>query len=354
MVQELSYDKVRRICPKEFISCDDTESLDPLVEIIGQERAVQSLKFGLDINEKGFNIYVAGIPGTGRKTAIAGYLEERAKTMPVPNDWCYVNDFHESDKPNALSLPAGFGIQFRDDMEKFVEEMKKALVQAFESDDYANRRVEVLQEFEKNKSELWNELNTKSSNAGFVLQRSEIGMVIVPVINGQMITDQQFNILPQSVREDIQSRRKTLQDEMRSAFRQFRDIDREAEEAVQEFNKEVASYALDHLFAGLKDKYNQVHECTLYLDSVKEDILEHLNELLGSQKQQAPQIPFLSAPRPDPTRRYKVNLIVDNSKQIGAPVIMELNPTHDRLLGLTEKEARFGALVTDYTMIRAG
>jgi lon-related putative ATP-dependent protease len=341
-------------CPEDFISCDTTESLEPLIEIIGQDRAIQALQFGLDIMEEGFNIFVAGVPGTGRKTAIVTYLEARAKTMPVPNDWCYVNDFQDSNKPNALSLPAGYGIQFRDDMDKFVEEMKKALVQAFESDDYANRREEVVKEYEDKKSDLWKELNKKASDSGFVIQRSQIGMVIVPVINGQIITDQQFNILPQNVKDEIQDRRKRLQDEMRSAFRQLRDVDREAEEAVLEFNKEVASFALDDLFAGLKDKYNRVHECTLYLDSVKLDILDHLDALLGSQRPQQPQIPFLSAPPPDPTIRYKVNLVVDNSKQVGAPVIMELNPTHDRLFGLTEKEARFGALITNYTMIRAG
>ena len=145
MIQELSFENARRMCPSDFFSCESTESLEPLIEIIGQERAIQALQFGLDIKEEGFNIYVAGMPGTGKKTAIVSFLEEKAKSMPVPNDWCYVNDFQDVNTPNALSLPAGYGIQFRDDMEKFVEDMKKALLQAFESEDYANRREEVLQ-----------------------------------------------------------------------------------------------------------------------------------------------------------------------------------------------------------------
>ena len=356
MVEELNYKKARKTCPKEFISCESTNDLEPLIEIIGQDRAVKALQFGLDIKEEGFNIYVAGMPGTGKKSAIITYLDDRAKGMSVPPDWCYVYDFHSESKPNALKLPAGMGAQFRDDMDEFVEQMKKAIVSSFESEDYASRREETLKEFEDTKAELMKELNEKANQAGFVLQPSQIGMVIVPVINGQLINEQQFNILPQSVRDEIAGRRKALQDELRSAFRQFRDIDRDSENAVKEFNKEVASYSIDHLFAGLNEKYGKIEECNHYLDEVKEDILVHLREILTAQRPpQQPQLPIaLTGPRPDPTIRYKVNLIVDNSKLEGAPVVMELNPTHLRLFGTTEKEARFGALITNYTMIRAG
>ena len=356
MIEELHYTKVRKTCPKEFISCESTNELEPLIEIIGQDRAVKALQFGLDIKEEGFNIYVAGMPGTGKKSAIITYLDERAKGMPVPPDWCYVYDFDDAEKPNALKLPAGMGAQFSNDMDEFVEQMKKAIVSSFESEDYASRREETLKDFEDNKAELMKELNEKANGAGFVLQPSQIGMVIVPVINGQLINEQQFNILPQSVRDEIAGRRKSLQDELRSAFRQFRDIDRDAENAVKEFNKEVASYSIDHLFARLKEKYGEIDECNQYLDKVKEDILVNLREILVAQRPpEQPQLPFaLMGPTPDPTVRYKVNLIVDNSKLEGAPVVMELNPTHLRLFGTTEKEARFGALITNYTMIRSG
>jgi lon-related putative ATP-dependent protease len=240
-------------------------------------------------------------------------------------------------------------------MGRFVVEMKKALSGAFESDDYATRREETLESFEEKKQQLMSELNKKAQEAGFVLQRSQIGMVIVPVINGQLINDQQFSILPQSVKEEIQDRRKQLQDEMRTAFRQLRDIDREAEAAVEKFNKEVADFAMDPLLESLKDKFGEVVECRTYLEAVREDILSNLSAILGAQHQpENPLQAMMGGARPDPTNRYKVNLVVDNSKLEGAPVVMELNPGHDKLFGATEKEARFGALFTDYTMIRGG
>ena len=355
MIKELDYTQVRKTCPKDFIKCKATDELEPLIDIIGQDRAVKALQFGLDIKEEGFNLYVAGMPGTGKKTSIVTFLEDRTKDMPVPSDWCYVYNFEDAQKPNALQLPAGKGLEFVSDMERFVDEMKKALTGAFESDDYATRREETMGSFEEKKQELMRELNQKAQEAGFVLQRSQIGMVIVPIINGQLINEEQFSILPQSVRDEIQERRKTLQDEMRTAFRQFRDIDREVEAAVEKFNKEVADFAIDPLMDSLKDNYGAIVECLNYLEAVKKNILDNLPAILGSQQEsQNPLQAMMGGGRPDPMARYKVNLVVDNSKLEGAPVIMELNPGHDRLFGATEKESRFGALFTDYTMIRAG
>ncbi len=355
MIEKLDYSKARKTCPEDFITCEATSELAPLTEIIGQERAVKALQFGLDIQEEGFNVYVAGLPGTGKKTAITTFLEQKAKEVEVPPDWCYVYNFEDNQKPNALKLPPGKGSDFVKDMEKFVGNMKNAIVTAFESEDYANRREETLKEYEEKKQELMRELNEKAQEAGFVIQRSQIGMVIVPVINGQVINEQQFSMLPQNVREDIQERRRELQDEMRSALREFRDIDREAESAVEKFNREVANFALDPLLERLKEKYGEIKECLEYLDSVREDVLENLNDIVGAQQEpDNPLAQMMSRNRPDPTDRYQVNLIVDNSKLEGAPVVMEMNPGHDRLFGAVEKEARFGALVTNYTMIRGG
>ena len=356
MIKELEYNQARRKCPQDFITCKATSELSPLTEIIGQVRALKALQFGLDIKEEGFNVYVAGLPGTGKKTAIMTFLEKKAKDMPVPPDYCYVYNFEDSQKPNALKLPAGKGSEFVKDMEKFVQEMKKAIIAAFESEDYATRREDTLGQYEEKKQELIRELNKKAQEAGFVLQRSQIGMVIVPVINGQIIKEEQFNILPQSVREEIQDRRKKLQDELRTAFRQLRNIDREAESEVEKFNKEVANFALDPLLDSLKDDFGEITECNAYLDSVKEDILANLSSILGAQQQQQenPFAAMMGRAQEDPTERYVVNLIVDNSKIEGAPVVMEMNPGHNKLFGMTEKEARFGALITNYTMIRGG
>lgn len=329
--------------------------MEPLTDIIGQERALKALTFGLDIQEHGFNIFVAGLPGTGKKTAILTFLERKASEMPVPPDWCYVYNFEDKQKPKALSLPAGKGSQFVKDMERFVENMKKALRAAFESEEYAEKREETLKKFETKKQELLKKVNQDAAEAGFALQKTQIGLLIIPVIDGKPISEQQFNMLPPKTREEIQRRREKLQEELRSAFREIREVDRAAEAAVEKFNRGVAEFALEPLLEYLRERYGEYEGCAEYLDSVKKDILENLGAILGVRPQPTdPMAAMVARAMEDPTFKYKVNLVVDNSKLKGAPVVMEMSPTHDKLFGQTEKEARFGALITNYTLIRGG
>lgn len=355
MVAELSYEKARRMCTEDIMGCISTADLQPLEEIIGQDRAVKALKFGLKIKKRGFNIYVAGMPGTGRRTAIVSFLEELAKDRPVPSDWCYVNNFEDPLRPQSLKLPPGRGINFQKDMDKFVSDMPKALKRAFESDEYAKRRDETLKTVEEERNELSQKLNQMANQAGFVLQRSAVGVLIIPVRNGQPVSDQDFLKLPLRVREEIQRKRESLQNKMRSTFMQFRELERKADAAIEGVNKEVANFAMEYLFQALLQEYGKIEEVKGFLDAVKKDILENLMVIMGLGEAEQPQLPIpVSGLKENPTNRYKVNLAVDNSKLDGAPVVMELNPTHQRLFGVIEKEARFGALVTDYTMIRGG
>ena len=315
MIDELNYEKARRNCTTELKDCASTAELEPLQQILGQDRAVKALHFGLMMRDGGFNIYVSGMSGTGRKTTIASFLQAKAKEMPVPPDWCYVNNFKDPTQPNALKLPPGKGKSFRDSMDKFTEEVKRELQKAFESEDYAQKRASTLKKFDDDKAKLWQEINQKANKAGFILQRSPIGITIIPVINGQPVADEQFASLPPKIKEQIKTKRESLQDDFGSAFRQFRDLEKGSEEAVNKFNKEVASFAMNHLLEALLEKYGDIAEVKEFLDSVKNDILDNLPTILTSgQPQQQPALPFLMPGTvTDPTSSYKVNLIVDNS-----------------------------------------
>jgi len=273
----------------------------------------------------------------------------------VPPDWCYVNNFQDPNRPRALSLPAGKGSEFKKDIEQFVSDMKKALAKAFESEEYSRRREEKLKAIEKEGIEATKQINALAERAGFLIQRSPIGLILRPVVKGQPISDEEFTKLPPQIREQIQERRGALQDKLRGALRQFRNLERKADEALNGLNRNAATFAMDPFFSILKEKYVNLEEVMTFLEEVKKDILENLSDLISDSEKEEPQLPFsIPGLKEDPTDRYKVNLIVDNSKLEGAPVIMELNPNHSRLFGGTEKEARFGALITDYTMIIPG
>ena len=356
MIAELTYDKARKKFKVNTLDCSTTAELEPLQQIIGQDRAVKALQFGLKMKDGGFNIYVSGQSGTGRKTAIVSFLQEKAKDMPIPPDWCYVNNFKDPNQPNALKLPAGKGKSFRDDMDKFTDEVKKELQKAFESEDYAQKRTSTVKKFDEDKAKLWQEINKKANEAGFVLQRSPVGIAIIPVINGQPIADEQFTALPpkdQGADKDpsrdatgrLQERLPPVprpRQERRGSHREVQQGGRHLRDGPPPRSppREVWRHRGGQGFPRQRKGRHTRKPPTI---------------LTAGQPQQQPALPFLMpSVSADPTNSYKVNLLVDNSELKGAPVITEMSPTQPHLFGIVQKEARFGALITDYTMIRGG
>jgi len=354
MVNELPVERLRRECDPTLMCCETTEELTPLEGIIGQERAVRALKFGLDIKERGFNIYVAGLPGTGRSTAVKDFLEEIAKTKPVPPDWCYVNNFRNSYEPKAIKLLPGKGKELQKDMKDFIDEARRELPKAFESEDYATKKEATVRSIEEERRKLFAQLNERAQEEGFLLQSTPIGLLIIPVMEGRPLSDRELIVLSPQMKEEIQKRREKLSAELRSAMRQLRDLERRVNEELQKLNREVALYTIGHLVADLTEKYKELPDVTTYIDEVRDDILENLTQFIEEPKA-PPQLPFpVPWIRELPFRKYEVNVIVDNSDLRGAPVIMELSPIYQNLFGRVEKEAQFGVLTTDFTMIRGG
>ena len=356
MTNKLPVEKLRNICDANVLHCVSSKDLIPLAEIIGQERAVRALKFGLGIKNHGFNMYVAGYPGTGRKTAVRSFVEAQAKTQAVPSDWCYVYNFSNQYEPKAIQLPSGKGKEFRDDMKNFIENVKTALPKAFESEDYVARRDATLRGLENQRKQLIDTLNSKAQREGFVIETTPLGLLLIPVLDGKPLSEEQMLALPQKVKDKIAEKRETLETEFRNTMRQLIDMERQIHEALRKLNKEVALYAIGTQVQSLMEKYSSNTEVTAYLKDVENDILDNLQTFArrgGAEAQQ--QLPFqMPWMREEPYKKYEVNVVIDNSETKGAPVIMETNPTYPNLLGKTEKEAQFGALTTDFTMIRGG
>ncbi len=356
MVNALPVEKLRRECDPTFMQCESTHDLVPLSEIIGQERAVRALKFGLGIRNHGFNMYVAGYPGTGRKTAVKNFVEAQAKVQPVPPDWCYVNNFANQYEPKAIQFPAGKGKEFRQDMKNFIENIKNALPKAFESEDYAARRESTIKGLENQRKQLIEELSIKAQREGFVIQTTPIGLLLIPVLDGKPLSDEEMLALPQKMKDKLQEKREQLETEFRNAMRQLIDMERQIHDALKKLNKEVALYAIGNQVESMNEKYKGTPEVTAYLLAIENDILDNLSQFVkrgGGEAQE--QLPFaMPWMKEDPYKKYEVNVVIDNSETKGAPVIMETNPTYPNLLGKTEKEAQFGALTTDFSMIRAG
>jgi lon-related putative ATP-dependent protease len=354
LVNQLPVEKLRNVCNVNFLHCESTKDLIPLSEIIGQERAVRALKFGLGIKDHGFNVFVAGYPGTGRKTAVKNFVEAQAKTQPVPPDWCYVNNFGNQYEPKAIKLAAGKGKEFREDMKNFIANVKTALPKAFESEDYVTRRDATIKGLENQRKQLIDEISEKAQREGLVIQTTPIGILLVPMLDGKPLSEEEMLALPQKTKDKINEKREKLETEFRNTIRQLIDMERKIHEALKKLNKEVALYALGNQVESLMEKYLANSEVITYLKEVENEILDNLQQFIrrGEPEQQLPfPMPWM---KEEPYKKYEINLIIDNSNIAGAPVVVETNPTYHNLLGRTEKEAQFGALTTDFSMIRAG
>jgi len=354
LVNQLPIEKLRNVCDPSLMHCESTHDLVPLGEIIGQERAVRALKFGLGIKDRGFNMYVAGYPGTGRKTAVKNFVEAQAKIQPIPADWCYVNNFANQYEPKAIQFPSGKGKEFREDMKNFIENVKNALPKAFESEDYATKRDATIRELENQRKQLIDELSVKAQREGFVIQTTPIGLLLIPVLDGKPLSEEEMLALPQKMKDKLQEKREQLETEFRNTMRQLIDMERKIHEALKKLNKEVALYAIGNQVETILEKYKDTIEVTAYLKAVEDDILDNLSQFVkrGGEQEQLPfSMPWM---KEEPFKKYEVNVVIDNSDTKGAPVVVETNPTYHNLLGRTEKEAQFGALTTDFSMIRAG
>lgn len=354
MHPEVPAERLRRICDPSSLGFRTTEGLKPVEGIIGQARAIRALQFGLAIQEHGFNIYVAGLPGTGRTTAVKAFLEELARQKEVPTDWCYVHHFKDPYFPKAMKLPPGKGKVLQEDMRKLVEEARREIPRVFDKEDYTMRRERIGDGLRKKREALFTRLGERAQEKGFLIQSSQVGLLIIPVVDGNPMSDQDFMALPPERKEEILKRRSVVEEELKAATKELKAAEKEANEELQNLDREVALFAVGYLLNDLKERYEDLPQVLNYLKEVQEDILENIGQFRGGGEGSSEMLLPMARLRELAFRKYQVNVVVDNSGMTGAPVVMEFNPTNNNLFGRIEKESEFGALVTDFTMIRAG
>ena len=354
MIHELPAEKLRRKCSPESLGISDSSQIQTVKSIIGQERAVKALLFGLGIKDKGFNIYVSGRPGTGRTTAIERFLEEAAAKQPTPFDWCYVNNFRDSYHPHVMKLSAGYAVKLKQDMEKLVAQITRDILNSFESDNYADQRQEVLKGIEQQKDQMLQNLNEQARQHNFAIQATPSGLLTVPTRNGKPLTEAEFMALKPEEREQIANTQTEFTETIEAVLRQVKGLDKNASEVLQNLDREVVLFTTKHLLADIREKYQQFPDVQVFLDLVQADILEHIPDFKPEAEEQTSQPLPLPRSKPDPLKRYKANVLVDNTEHQGAPVVIERNPIYSNLFGKIEQEAQFGVVTTDFTLIRPG
>lgn len=359
LLPELSPGQLRRTFDPAALSFETTADLQPLSSVIGQDRAVSALRFGLGIQDHGFNIYVAGPSGIGKMSAVRAFLEALSGQQPTPADWCYVNNFDDAYQPAAIKLPPGRGRKLQGDTKALIERARRDLPRAFEAEEYGAKRDELMRAMEHQRTEVLTRLADHALSQGFGMQVTPHGIASIPLRNGEPMSDADFAALPQEEKDAIRAKHEALQQGVRATMKEVRDLERAAQDRLQALNQQIALYVVGGLIEDLSEAYADQPAVLAHLQAVQRDILDNI-ELFRLGR--APSTTEAGVPEAMlapwllelPFRRYAVNVIVDNGGQTGAPVVVEANPAYNNLFGRIEKESQFGALFTDFTMIKPG
>ena len=355
-MNELNPDELRVECDPASLEFETTADISSEPEIIGQDRAVKAIDFGLNVDSEGFNLYISGIPGTGRNSAILEAVKKVAAAKKVPDDICYLYNFFKPDEPKYAKLPSGVGCSFQQDMDLLLTDLEKEIMKAFQTEDYEKHKKAAVNKFEALKDELDSELGEFVKSKGFTLQQTLTGLVAVPVYKGHPIKGKEYEDLSEEEKSRMKRDEDEVYEKLYDLSHKMRELDREIKNEMKEFDKKVGDYAIGHLIADIKKKYAKHPEILKHLDEIRDDILKNLDIL--RKEPEAREMPFLPAFSPKEKEatlnKYKVNLVIDNCKAQGAPVVVETNPTYYNVTGYVEYKAQFGVLTTDFTMIKAG
>jgi len=352
---ELPFNELRATIDPASIPFENTASLEPLGKgVIGQERGVDAIQFGIGLKENGYNVFVVGPPKAGLTYITRTFLEERVKQEPAPPDWCYVYNFKEPDKPKSLRLRAGLGNEFKRSMDKFIKTVRSSIQKVFDSDDYRVKEEEVTHVFETKRREILDELSQTSEKEGFVVQFSQVGMYIIPADKkGQPISKEELKKLSKEERNALHEKSDELKIKLQTAMKQIREAEGEYKEKHTKLDRDVALFVVENIMENFFNKYKDESSVVEFLNACKEDIIDNLDDFKEKQEEQQAG-PFPMPVKMSGLRRYEVNLLIDNSDSKGAPVVIESNPAYPNLFGTIERQAWFGALVTDFTMIKPG
>ena len=336
---------------------ETTDDLQAGESGLGQARAMEAITFGAEIGVPGYNLFLMGPEGTGKQAAILDYLRARAAGEPTPPDWVYVNDFAQRHRPNAIPLPPGRAVQLAEAMQRFVEDIREAIPALFDNEENQSRLHAISEAFQQKPEEAFEALRERAAQRNIALIRTPMGFGFAPMADGEVIKPEAYEKLGQAERERIEADIQALQKELQDVIKQLPRWESERRRAIRELQAEITAIGISASMEAVLEAFKDLPEVLEYLEAVRQDLIENFHAIRGAE-QMATQ-----DQRPDGLgaaleiggfERYKVNPLISHGDGNGAPVVIEDNPTALNLIGRAEHVARFGALMTDFSLIKAG
>lgn len=356
MIERASWKDLRRRCDASSLGITSTDELEPIGHVVGQDRAVRAIQFGVQMRRKGYNVFALGPTGSGRHTVVKDILQTRAKDEPVPPDYVYVNNFADPRRPNALRLPPGKGRALEADMKKLVEDLRAALPAAFESDQYRARREALEKELEAKQKAAAEALKAFADERSVGVAHTPGGFAVAPLKDGELLPLDALEALPKEEKARIEADLEQVQERIKDMLASVPRWQKEHRDKVREMDRETTRTAAGHLLKPLRESWKVEAAVLTYLDAVEDDVVEHAQDILRPKEMDAAAALMGKNGDHDPgdLRRYRVNVVVDNGETKGAPVIMEDHPTVPDLIGRIEHVSRLGTLTTDFTLVEPG
>ncbi len=350
---ELSYKSLKNICNPNNFKFETTDELDSKDLIYGQDRGIKALEFGLDVESKGYNLYLEGPSGVGKTMYTKNYVTKVASKKKTPDDWCYIYNFEEPNEPVAVSLQAGKGKEFRDDMDAFITDIKRDIKLTFGNEDFDKQKSLMQNSFEQKKSLLLEKLNTQSMKSGFQVKTAQNGVYMMPILDGKTIEEEEFAKLDEKTRKQFEENSAKVQEKIIEVINQIKTLEKENVKKIQEWQSNIALITINSHVNPLKAKYKKYPKISTFFEYIKKDILKNINLFIKDEISET-KAQTLKQELVRPWLNYRVNLFVDNSNLTGSPVIMDSNYLYHNLFGKLEYENQYGMLKTDFTMLKSG
>lgn len=351
-------DQLRWRCDPSLFDFVTTADVPEFAEIIGQSRAVDAVEFGIAMQRDGYNLFLMGPSGVGKRTVVEQCLERLPRQDDVarqaPSDWCYVNNFDDLRRPRALALPAGRGIKLRDDMRRLVDDLDHAVPAALDSDDHNAQRRDILREANTLQQQAFEDLGKECLENDVQFMRTSDGFALAPLKNGEVLKPDEYEKLPVAEREAIDDKIADFERRVQEIAEQIPEWNKDARDKIRELNRQAVKLTLGPLLQKLKDQYSDLSDVLCYLDSVEKDIVERADEFVSDEETPVVIPGLTSADSKASFEDYEINLLVDNSQTHGVPIVSEDHPTYQNLIGRVEHETEMGALLTDFSLIKGG
>ena len=349
-IKAITVEQLRAFCEPAQFSFKTTDDLPDYEGIVGQERAIDAMSFGIGMKRTGYNMYLMGSTGLGKHTLLKRFLDKASAEQAVADDLCYLNNFDDPQKPKAIRLPAGQARSFRNDLQQLVKDLQTAIPGAFESEQYYVRIQEERDNLQEKINKAFDELDKEAKEHSVVIFRRNDILTFVPTKNNKSLSPDEYDALPEKERERFEEIISVLEERLRNLYYQRTLWQKETKDNVDAINREVGLFASSHLITEVKERYSHIDEVAKYMDDIQHDVIDKLYEFgTMEHSESGDELADVSG-----FEQYDINIMVDNHELKGAPVVYEDNPVYQNLLGRVEYISSMGTLVTNFRFIKAG